>query len=178
MQVACGREWNKLFKLKRNIFHKIYSLKKQISDYVLHAKNKSSDFIPQISESSGSLLSEVNSPNESQAVELDQGGTVAPKPPCEYSPASEAMHFCPFCSYKNNRKIIIKNHIRFKHIGERPFSCSICHHRFAIKTNLQRHMLTHTGEKPFQCQFCLRKFSQKVNLITHLKRKTQCRKPM
>ncbi|XP_077444609.1 uncharacterized protein LOC144065536 isoform X2 [Stigmatopora argus] len=49
------------------------------------------------------------------------------------------------------------------HIGEKPFSCSVCRQRFVPKVKLKRC----TGDKSFSCSFCGKEFSQKKNLQRH-----------
>ncbi|XP_042371873.1 zinc finger protein 26-like, partial [Plectropomus leopardus] len=52
--------------------------------------------------------------------------------------------------------------------GEKPFSCSDCDKRFALKGNLKVHMRSHTGEKPFSCSVCKKSFTQGGHLRRHM----------
>ncbi|XP_077444633.1 uncharacterized protein LOC144065552 [Stigmatopora argus] len=49
------------------------------------------------------------------------------------------------------------------HMGEKPFSCSVCRQRFVLKVKLKRC----TGDKSCSCSFCGKEFSQKKNLQRH-----------
>ncbi|KAB7501744.1 Early growth response protein 1, partial [Armadillidium nasatum] len=62
----------------------------------------------------------------------------------------------------------VKRHIKYKHTGEKPFTCSICQMNFTEKCKLNQHTRTHTGEKPFQCDICLKGFGQSFQLKVHM----------
>nr|XP_037286417.1 zinc finger protein 678-like [Rhipicephalus microplus] len=53
------------------------------------------------------------------------------------------------------------------HSGEKPYECSSCPATFAIRGNLNAHLLTHTGERPHQCEECGKKFGLKGALTRH-----------
>ena len=54
------------------------------------------------------------------------------------------------------------------HTGERPYSCVLCHQRFALYQNLKTHMDIHSGVKPFKCTFCTKSFSRDRGLKRHM----------
>ncbi|RXG73835.1 Zinc finger protein [Armadillidium vulgare] len=62
-----------------------------------------------------------------------------------------------------------KNNIKAKRFG-----CTMCHFRFHLRSDLERHILVHTGEKPFSCPRCSRKFRQESHLRKHLAKKILC----
>ncbi|RXG62239.1 Zinc finger and BTB domain-containing protein 48 [Armadillidium vulgare] len=86
----------------------------------------------------------------------------------------DQLHYCKHCSYSSFDRVNVKRHMSYDHKDERPFECPICHFRFTLRTNLQRHMLTHTGEKPFECSLCSKKFRTKTHLKIHLNKKIKC----
>lgn len=81
---------------------------------------------------------------------------------------------CPICPYESQYSNNVRSHIKFKHVGERPFPCHLCSSRFALKTGLEMHMRIHTGERPYQCPKCCFKFQRKDHLLVHLKKKSGC----
>ncbi|KAB7498104.1 Zinc finger protein 26 [Armadillidium nasatum] len=95
-----------------------------------------------------------------------------------YPPSESGYRHCPYCPYKNLSSSAIKNHVMFKHTGERPYPCTVCTKRFTMKSDLLVHMRTHTGEKPFKCPRCSRAFSQSSHLHVHLRSVFGCGKNM
>ncbi|XP_055375916.1 zinc finger protein Xfin-like [Condylostylus longicornis] len=78
---------------------------------------------------------------------------------------------CQFCSKIFKKCDAIQNHLR-THTGEKPYKCDVCSAAFAIKKNLQTHIITqHTGDvKNFSCKFCDRRFKTKQLRDWHTKR--------
>lgn len=78
------------------------------------------------------------------------------------------------CSYDGCDKIYKSNfrrvsHVRSKHTGEKPYSCSYCDHRFPDSSSLTQHLRMHTGVLPYKCHLCGKGHSQSGNLKRHLR---------
>ncbi|RXG59974.1 Zinc finger protein 26 [Armadillidium vulgare] len=71
------------------------------------------------------------------------------------------FHHCPYCSYKSYVSTNVKQHIKFRHTKNKPFSCNVCQKRFTLERQLIVHMRHHTGERPFKCCRCGKEFIQK-----------------
>lgn len=78
-----------------------------------------------------------------------------------------SLHQCPQCNYRSHSRGSVKRHVMYRHTGEKPHACSVCHRRFTAKENLQVHMRLHTGEKPFKCNLCSQRFTQKHHVRSH-----------
>lgn len=52
--------------------------------------------------------------------------------------------------------------------NNRKFICSLCDKAFALKHNLEYHMIIHTGEKNFECGICKASFSLRHHLTQHM----------
>ncbi|RXG59712.1 Ras-responsive element-binding protein 1 [Armadillidium vulgare] len=75
---------------------------------------------------------------------------------------------CPYCPYVNySCSTNVRSHIRYKHMKDKPYRCSVCSKDFPEKYRLIRHMRIHTGEKPFVCFICQKGFSDPGTLIKH-----------
>ncbi|KAI5637047.1 zinc-finger double domain-containing protein [Phthorimaea operculella] len=72
----------------------------------------------------------------------------------------EAEYTCTLCRYTTNEG------------SEKPYSCEVCHKKFAQKTDLINHVRTHTGEKPYSCKTCGKQFATGSNLAVHFKTHT------
>jgi len=76
----------------------------------------------------------------------------------------------PDCSTAFSSKKGLNGHMS-THEKERKFECSICKHRFAQPTSLQKHQRVHDNLKPFSCEEpgCSLIFSMKSNLRRHVR---------
>ena len=66
---------------------------------------------------------------------------------------------------------LVQQHIENIHEGKKPFGCTICNARFALKADANRHIdIIHGGNKPFTCSICDYKFSHRGHLNRHIKK--------
>ena len=78
---------------------------------------------------------------------------------------------CSHCPKRFALKNQLDTHLRM-HTGEKPFGCSHCPLRFTQKHHVDYHLRTHTGEKPFVCSHCPQRFTQKPHLNRHMRTHT------
>merc|ERR1712130_482056 len=69
---------------------------------------------------------------------------------------------------RENLLKVVEEHMRIRHIEERPFSCSSCGQSFPTKQRLQQHMKIHEEVKQYKCEICERRFTLKGHLKTHM----------
>ncbi|VDL55296.1 unnamed protein product [Hymenolepis diminuta] len=53
-------------------------------------------------------------------------------------------------------------------IAHGSYRCHVCSRTFTQRSNLQRHALKHVGFKPFQCSICLQGYYRKDHLMRHM----------
>lgn len=58
-----------------------------------------------------------------------------------YVENDQKMFHCKMCPYTSVRRNDMIVHVR-RHLGEKPYKCSICDHRCAKKSNLNAHVIT------------------------------------
>ncbi|CAL4181881.1 unnamed protein product [Meganyctiphanes norvegica] len=74
---------------------------------------------------------------------------------------------CTLCDTKFLKKMSLSTHMKYIHIGERPYACTLCNYKAFSKAILKNHMPTHTGEKPFICDICGKQFRDAQILKLH-----------
>lgn len=79
------------------------------------------------------------------------------------------LYCCPMlgCSKEYKNKFNLKRHLTLAHFFSKPFSCNLCHKRFATKQNASEHNYIHSGIKPYKCLICGRHFRQASLLCLH-----------
>ena len=45
-------------------------------------------------------------------------------------------------------------HIKYKHIHEKPYKCTLCDYACVEIYKLRRHFRSHSGERPYSCDVC------------------------
>ncbi|MCL4144422.1 UNVERIFIED_CONTAM: hypothetical protein GTU68_040166 [Idotea baltica] len=97
-------------------------------------------------------------------------GALPPFPPGDFPDSSRkaVFYYCKYCSFKCPSVVSLKAHTTSSHGRERPFACSFCPLRFALKTDLRRHLITHTGQKPHKCPNCPKTFIREDHLRKHV----------
>jgi len=75
---------------------------------------------------------------------------------------------CDFedCDYVGKTKDLLKCH---QGIHRKPFKCSSCDKRFAIKNRLKKHrLIKHENPDAFQCHICKKNMASKQSLLNHI----------
>ncbi|XP_005103572.1 uncharacterized protein LOC101847747 [Aplysia californica] len=75
---------------------------------------------------------------------------------------------CEHCHQQFFSSWQLRDHIAWRHFGEKPYHCLICGQGFVCKPTLVRHQRkVHTGDKPHSCQYCGERFLEKHKLELH-----------
>ncbi|CAL8107331.1 unnamed protein product [Orchesella dallaii] len=83
---------------------------------------------------------------------------------------------CVVCKKYLSSRIAHEEHLRGKHTGVKPYSCSYCGKRFAVWNTYKHHMSTHKGGvTPLQkCGMCDKRFKTVECLRNHMQREHNC----
>ena len=93
----------------------------------------------------------------------------------------ERPHKCGVCSRTFAHKHSLTAHSNTVHRGIRKHECNIYRKKFASNQEIVRHGRVHTGERPYTCGVCSHTFALKSNLTAHYSavhqgvRKAECR---
>lgn len=74
---------------------------------------------------------------------------------------------CETCNKNYSRKAHLMSHIRYIHMKQRDFKCSVCSKQFFNMHYLKIHLQCHTGATPFLCDFCNKSFTKMQSLKKH-----------
>ncbi|XP_033996476.1 histone H4 transcription factor [Trematomus bernacchii] len=58
---------------------------------------------------------------------------------------------CPLCDMTCPTPSALRNHIKFRHSNERPYSCEYCEYSCKNLVDLRKHLDTHSSEPAFHC---------------------------
>ena len=79
---------------------------------------------------------------------------------------------CQVCGFQAKTRVYLQNHIRSKHLGERPHACKFCDYSSFYKSALTQHMRKHTkvsqDEKKYVCSVCEFRTTEKGYLRKHM----------
>ena len=79
---------------------------------------------------------------------------------------------CEICKSSFANEIILKEHIRKQHLGEKDsFSCTECNKEFSNKTSLQRHLEVKHEGKEYECNLCSYKSKHHSSVYLHKRSK-------
>lgn len=78
---------------------------------------------------------------------------------------------CTQCKQQFKHVSLLRNHMRIKHEGVKPYKCEKCGQGFIQNNYLQRHMLLHTSEV---CRCCNKKFETRREFNAHVRKVHVC----
>nr|XP_023029867.1 histone H4 transcription factor [Leptinotarsa decemlineata] len=85
---------------------------------------------------------------------------------------SHINHYkCTMCDMTCSKPSLLAKHIRFKHVKDKPYTCSECDKTFVAKYNLDTHMKIHEDSDPMKCDMCNFSCRTKVGLDNHYVKK-------
>lgn len=82
---------------------------------------------------------------------------------------------CSFCDKWFRHRASLAAHKRRWHSGEKVYGCPSCSTRFAVRSDLTRHLHTHNSDTCYVCASCGKAFLQKRYLVAHLHSRVPCR---
>ncbi|CAH1777944.1 unnamed protein product [Owenia fusiformis] len=74
---------------------------------------------------------------------------------------------CSICAYSSITKTLLDNHLQTHNREGKRFPCEVCSKLFYTKENMQSHLVIHSGEKPYSCTICHMKFAHKSSVWYH-----------
>ncbi|KTG36981.1 hypothetical protein cypCar_00018214 [Cyprinus carpio] len=60
---------------------------------------------------------------------------------------------CPLCDMTCPSPSSLRNHIKFRHSNEKPYSCDYCEYSCKNLIDLRKHLDTHSSEPAYRCDF-------------------------
>lgn len=58
---------------------------------------------------------------------------------------------CPLCDMTCPTPSSLRNHIKFRHSNEKPWSCEYCEYSCKNQIDLRKHLVTHSSEPAYRC---------------------------
>ncbi|MCL4154706.1 UNVERIFIED_CONTAM: hypothetical protein GTU68_014409, partial [Idotea baltica] len=77
----------------------------------------------------------------------------------------EKPYFCNLCDYRAKISSSVYRHIRYT--KEDRVTCPHCFKLFGQAEDLRRHVRTHTGEKPYMCTQCQFRSAVRSSVVRH-----------
>ena len=94
-----------------------------------------------------------------------------PQKPSSIKKTKPRRFACPKCPSRFAIRSNLKRHLNTVHFDIRAFRCEVCHAAFGLKHNLRTHIRAkHERKRPFECEDCGANFGYKQVLKNHKKR--------